>query len=60
MRAVQAKTANDRRSLTKEQYDQIYQYLAEGRSKKEIATVLSISYDIVKNGHAVSGDWFSV
>jgi DNA-binding NarL/FixJ family response regulator len=48
MRAVQSKAASDRRSLTKEQYDKIYEYLAEGHSKKEIATILSISYDIVK------------
>jgi len=48
MRLVQSKASKERRSLSKEQYDQIYDYMEKGYSKKQIATILSISYDIVK------------
>ena len=48
MRQKQAKAANERRSLTKEQYDQINKLVSEGISKKQISVLLSINYDIVK------------
>lgn len=48
MRLVQAKAARERRSLNKEQYNQIYEYMKKGYSKKQIAATLLINYHIVK------------
>jgi group I intron endonuclease len=48
MRATQAKAAKDRRVLTKQQYDQIYVYITKGFTKKEVARLMSLNYDIVK------------
>lgn len=48
MREKQAKAAKERRSLTKEQYDEINKLVNQGISKKNISVLLSINYDIVK------------
>jgi group I intron endonuclease len=48
MQAVQAKAAFEKRALTKEQYDKIFDYIDKGYSKKQIATIMEINYDIIK------------
>jgi group I intron endonuclease len=48
MREVQKEMASQRRSLTKETYDQMMVLLSQGKSKKQVSLEMSISYDIVK------------
>jgi len=48
MREKQAKFALERRALSFEQYQQIYKLCNEGITKKKIAELLNISYDLVK------------
>ena len=48
MRETQRKAASERRSLTKEQYDQMMSLLSEGKSKKQVSREMSVSYDIIK------------
>jgi group I intron endonuclease len=48
MRKVQLENSKKRRSLTKEQYDEIFNLLAQGKTKKQISIIMSINYDIVK------------
>jgi predicted GIY-YIG superfamily endonuclease len=48
MRNVQLEYSIKRRSLTIEQYEQIFYYLSLGVSKKEISKIINIKYDLVK------------
>lgn len=48
MRKVQAKAAKEKRVLNEDQYNQIFDYMSKGYSKRDIANILNISYHIVK------------
>lgn len=46
---IQLKQAAERRALTKEQYDCLHEYIADGNlNKKQIASLMNISYSLIK------------